>query len=65
MAEKKTATARNVVIVGRDRICDEYGIGKETFYELIRIGAPIVKLANRHTAHRETLDDFVKELTLK
>jgi hypothetical protein len=53
------------LIIGREKICNAYSIGKDTFYELIKMGAPITKINNRHAIHRETFEDFVKKLTLK
>ena len=53
------------LIIGREKICTAYEIGKDTFYELINMGAPITKINNRHAIHRDTFEDFVKNLTLK
>jgi hypothetical protein len=55
----------NKVIIGRDKICAAYEIGKDTFYDLLNMGAPITKINNRHAIHRDTFEDFVKKLTLK
>lgn len=52
------------VIIGRDNICKAYEIGKDTFYELIKIGAPITKINNRYIIHCDTFEDFIKEKTL-
>lgn len=51
------------VVFGRDRICKKYEMGKDTFYELKKMGAPIKIVNNRYMIHTETFDSFLKTLS--
>lgn len=52
------------VIVGQVQICKAYGIGRDTFNELIEKGAPIKIVNHRYFVHTETMDAFFKDMSV-
>ena len=51
-------------LFGREAICRRLGIGKVTFYELVRLGLPVRKIGGIWVAHAENVEDFIKKYTI-
>lgn len=53
------------LVIGITAICRVYCIGKDTLYEMIRVGAPIKKFNGRWTTSISMLDKFMREEVIK
>jgi|GEM_PF-5168553 len=55
------------VLIGRESICTEYGITKQTFKELVKMGAPIKILKGTkdgiYFTHKDALNEFIRKQT--
>lgn len=49
------------VLIGREKICQYLGIGKEAFYKLIRDGMPAKKRGDRWVAHVDLVEEYFKK----
>ena len=49
-------------LIGRVKICKHFGIGKECFYEWIKLGMPHKKIANRYFIWIENVEKWLKKI---
>ena len=49
-------------LIGRENICKHFGIGKECFYQMIKLGMPHTKIVNRYFIWVENVEKWLENI---